>query len=92
MTPSPYETLEALVDRFDEAGAPISPESLADRLNADPDEIRDLLAVLQSHELITETGDGDVTPTVTGRELLELDVSDDDFVVIEARDDENETH
>jgi len=90
MTLSPYEALEALVELFDEEGGPIDPESLADRLNADSDEVRDRLAVLRSHELISETDDGDVAPTVTGRELLELDVSDDDFVVIEPGDDENE--
>jgi len=90
MTLSPYEILETLVERFGEEETPVAPESLAERLGVDPDEIRDQLAVLRSHELIAETEDGEVGPTVTGRELLGLDVADDDFVIIETRDDWDE--
>jgi len=88
MTWSTYHIIEVLVEAVDEEGMPATPASLAERVDGDPDAVRDRLDVLRSHELIADADDGGVVPTVTGRELLELGVDDDDFVVIETPDDD----
>lgn len=77
--------LELLISLHDRQKSPIRASRLADRLGADTDAVRDHLAALCSYELVKSRQNGWV-PTVTGRELLALDVDQDEFIIIDVPD------
>jgi len=77
--------LEQLVALHDRRERPVAVAALADRLETDPATVRETLEPLHSSRLAEPREDGWV-PTVTARELLDLDVDLDDPVVIELRD------
>lgn len=78
--------LELLVSLHDRHERPIGVDELTDRLDADQTAIRDQLVALCSYELVESDRNGWV-PTVTGRELLALDVDQDEFIIIDVPDD-----
>jgi predicted transcriptional regulator len=77
--------LERLIALYDRHERPVPASELADRLGTDPDAVRDHLAALRSSELVETDGTGWV-PTVTGRELLALDVDPEGFVIVDVPD------
>lgn len=75
--------LETLVILHDREGCPLGADRLAERLGAEAAEIRERLESLRSYELVKRSGDGPgYVPTITGRELLELDI-DGEFLVVD---------
>lgn len=77
--------LVALVDQYDATGKPQSPDSIASALDSPPVEVATHLESLADYELVTSDG-GTYRPTLTGRELLELDVFDDGGIIIDVPD------
>ncbi|MFB6219073.1 MAG: hypothetical protein ABEH77_07865 [Halobacteriaceae archaeon] len=80
--------LDALVGLHERDERPRSVARLAEEVDADPAAVREKLDALQSYELVKRAPEGGYLPTVTGRELLELDIDDDEFVVVEVPDEE----
>jgi predicted transcriptional regulator len=78
-----YRLLQQVVARYDERNQPVTAASLADAVDSDVPDVTDRLARLEDCELLASEGAG-VRPTVTGRELLELDIDDPEFFVIDS--------
>jgi predicted transcriptional regulator len=71
-----------LVDRYDTEEQPVTPAEAANRFDSDIRTVDDALDSLESQCLLATVGSG-YRPTVTARELLELDVDDDTFLVLD---------
>jgi predicted ArsR family transcriptional regulator len=83
--------LELLVDEYESAAEPPTASRLAARLAADPATVRGHLDALETYELVSRSataGDGEpgFEPTVTGRELLALDIDDDALIVLDVEE------
>lgn len=75
--------LDDLVRRYDDDEQPLRPEELTDELDADREDIADCLEELEANDLLASLEDG-YRPTVTVRELLELDIDfEETFVVLD---------
>jgi DNA-binding IclR family transcriptional regulator len=85
MSLSPYRLLEFVVGQYDDSGRPQRPTDIADQSGLSPAEAESQFERLRDCELVTREGAG-YRPTITGRELLELDI-DDEFVVVDAGED-----
>lgn len=84
MTIAPIELLSALVHRYDERGEPVTPAELAETVDADAALVREQFESFESKHLSKCVGAG-YRPTVTARELLELDIGDDALVILDAQ-------
>lgn len=71
-----------LTDAYETTSRPQSVAGIAAALDASPDDVADVLASLEALELVTAVGEG-YRPTVTAYELLELDVLEEEFVVLD---------
>jgi len=71
-----------LVGRYDAEERPVTPAEVADRFDSDMRTVDDALDSLESQCLLA-TADGGYRPTVTARELLELDVDDDTLLILD---------
>lgn len=78
--------LSEIVDRYDSHDRPLTRTELARCL--DSEDIGECLAELTDYELVVPVDEDCYRPTVTARELLELDLADDDVVVIDCPDDQ----
>jgi len=78
---SQLDLLAAIVDRYDQSGQPVKPEDFA-RTPTQLRAIRDCFEDFESKYLLARE-DGDYRPTVTTRELLELDIEDDELLLLD---------
>ena len=74
--------LEALVAAYDRQQRPVRVADLAAEVGATPSAVRACLAAFEACELIVLEDRG-ARPTVTGRELLELEVGDAALLVVD---------
>lgn len=81
MTVTPHRLLAFVVETYDEQNAPLCPSDIAAQFEVSTPEATRQFDRLHECELVTTEGDG-YRPTVTARELLELDI-DDEFVVVD---------
>ena len=82
--------LARIVERYDHDERPVTPATLSAVVDANESAIEVCLAELASNELLASV-DGGYRPTITARELLELDIDPEDALVIlafEAPDDD----
>lgn len=88
---SKRELLEALVRLSGDHGRPVTTSELSSKLDTDPAAIRDRIGSLMRYELVKRfPHEPGYVPTITGRELLELDI-EDEFVIVEFPDGDTET-
>lgn len=85
MEPTPLTLLSDLVEAYDERERPVSAAALATAHEAEPAAIVECLDRLATCELVDATPAG-YRPTVTARELLELDLDAGEFVVVDCPD------
>jgi DNA-binding IclR family transcriptional regulator len=86
MTPSPYRLLEFVVGTYDDLERPLTPADAATRFGMPRERADECFDRLVECELLATVDDG-YRPTITARELLELNI-DDEFVVVDADLDE----
>lgn len=87
MTRSRMQVLSETVRLYDERGEPITPTDLAATTELAPSTVRAYFDGFESKHLLKRAGDG-YRPTVTARELLELDVADDVTLILDVETDE----
>ena len=83
MTVSHMEVLAETVSRYDSREAPVTAVDLAAEIDADAETIRTCFEDFESKCLLKPVGDG-YRPTVTARELLDLDVDDEMLLILDA--------
>lgn len=86
MTPSPYRLLEFVVGTYDDLDRPLTPADAATQFGMTREQADECFDRLVKCELLARMDDG-YRPTITARELLELNI-DDEFVVVDANLDE----
>lgn len=74
MTLSPYQLLERTVSEYEDQQRPLTPAEAARRFGLSPNEVAARFERLAKCELLARVDEG-YRPTVTARELLELDVN-----------------
>lgn len=79
----PLRLLSELVEAYDERERAVPTDELARRVEGDPETVARCLASLQRSHLVQDVEDRRYRPTVTARELLQLDIADDDLVVLD---------
>lgn len=82
MSPSRYDVLVELVALYRESGAPVTTAAVAESLGVPEESLAESVESLRAFELVEAT-DGRYQPTVTGRELLELDVDPEGTLVLD---------
>jgi predicted transcriptional regulator len=82
MTVSRMEILYVTVSLYDSRAAAVVPADLTDELDVDRETVQTRFDEFKSKSLLTRGADG-YRPTVTARELLELDLDDDLLVVLD---------
>jgi len=83
LTDIDLKLLARVVDRYDDSTGPVTAAGLADVVDGEESDIRECLAGLAANELLAPV-EGGYRPTVTGRELLELDIDlENELVVFE---------
>lgn len=86
MTPqngNPFDLLEAFVSTHEEEGKPITVGELATQLGENPADVAEGLQSLKSYELVQHPDGEGYVPTITARELLELDIDTDTFLILD---------
>jgi len=83
MSVSPYRLLEFVVSTYDECEGPVTPVVAAERLDTRRALVDQRFETLEDCDLVRPLEDG-YRPTVTGRELLALDI-DDDVIIVDAQ-------
>jgi len=83
MTLSHMEILSETVSRYDSRVAPVTATELASEMDADAETIRGCFEDFESKCLVKPADEG-YRPTVTARELLELDVDEGMLLVLDA--------
>jgi hypothetical protein len=86
MNSSPYRLLEFVVRTYDDADRPLTPADAATSFDLDRERAADCFRRLAECELLASVEDG-YRPTITARELLELNI-EDEFVIVDANLDE----
>lgn len=86
MTTSQIQILSVLISRYDERDEPVTPAELAVAVDADTETVRELLVDFESKHLLQDVEDG-YRPTVTARELLELDIAADALLILDSQSD-----
>jgi len=86
MTVSPLEVLAEAIALYDARPAPVTPTELAEALDADVDTTRAYVTDFESKHLLQRVSDG-YRPTVTARELLELDIDDETGLILDPEPD-----
>jgi predicted transcriptional regulator len=84
MTGNKLQFLSWFVERYDAAEQPVTPIEAADHFGIDVETARTCFDEFESNDLLATVGDRGYRPTVTARELLELDVDDTEFLVLDA--------
>lgn len=75
------DVLEPIVARYDELERPVTARELVGVLEPSQSVIADCLSELADNELLAPEGDG-YRPTITARELLELDIDAKSSMVV----------
>lgn len=83
MTRNQLQVLSWFVDRYDAAEQPVTPAAAADHFGIDVDTARSCFEEFESNHLLKPVDDRGYRPTVTARELLELDFDDSEFLVLD---------
>ena len=76
------DLLAAIVDRYDQSKEPVNPADFA-QSPTQLQSVRECFRDFESKHLLAREA-GDYRPTVTARELLELHIDDDVFLVDDA--------
>ena len=87
MTRSQIRVLSETVSRYDARGEPVTPTELAATMGMDTDEVRTCFEDFESKHLLKRV-EGGYRPTVTARELLELDVSEETLLILDTEPEE----
>lgn len=82
MTISQMEILSCLVDRYDYREEPVTLDEVAMIVDADITTVRKHFDQFESNYLVKAVGDG-YRPTMTARELLDLDFDEDTFFILD---------
>lgn len=82
MTPSPYRLLEYVVATYDDLDRPLTLADAATQFGVTREKADECFDRLVECELLAMADEG-YRPTITARELLELNI-DDEFVVVDA--------
>jgi DNA-binding IclR family transcriptional regulator len=85
MTVTPHRLLEFVVETYDEQNGPLVQSDVAAQFGLSKAEATRQFDRLHDCELVATEGDG-YRPTVTARELLELDI-DDEFMIVDTGSD-----
>lgn len=80
------DLLEVLTTAYEQNEDPVAVSDLATRVEKDSAAITDSLQSLESYELVKQSGQAGYVPTITARELLEIDIDEDSFFVLEFQD------
>jgi len=86
MTVSQIQALSETVQLYETQGEPVTPAGLAAEMDAETEAIRTCFDDFESKHLLKRI-DGGYRPTVTARELLELDIENDDLVILDTEPD-----
>jgi hypothetical protein len=89
MNASPYHLLEFVVRTYDDVDRPLTPADAATSFDLDRERAADCFQRLTECELLASVENG-YRPTVTARQLLELDI-DEGVVVVDANLDEQDS-
>jgi predicted transcriptional regulator len=89
VTGNKIRLLAWLVDRYDATEQPVTPREAADRFDSDIETASDTFDSLESDCLLAAV-EGGYRPTITARELLELDIDDDTFLIVDTDPDGEE--
>ncbi len=79
---SSLTVLSRIVDRYDEDGKPVTPEEIAESVQIDPNAVQHCFEELEENLLLAPVDHG-FRPTVTARDLLELDIDDGKLVIVD---------
>lgn len=82
MEPSTHTVLVEVVDRYRESGEPVRARAVADSLGLTESAVSEPLDSLCEFELLQSVERG-YRPTVTAREMLELDIDLDETVALD---------
>jgi predicted transcriptional regulator len=77
------EILSEAVTAYDARDRPVTPTDVAEATSVDLDAIRATFEEFESKHLLKRVESG-YRPTVTARELLELDIDDDALLILDA--------
>jgi predicted transcriptional regulator len=91
MSHNQQQILSRVVDRYDADQQPVTPAEIANATGTDVAEVRACFDNLEENCLLTTVGDGGCRPTVTARELLELDVDEESLLILDTCPDESAT-
>lgn len=81
------QVLSETVTRYDTQEEPVTPEELAETVEGDIETVRGCFEEFESKHLL-KCVEGGYRPTVTARELLELDVPDSTLLVLDVEPEE----
>lgn len=73
--------LARLVEWYDESEEPLSPDTLTEQLDGNHEAIADCLETFAANDFLAPV-EGGYRPTVTARELLELDIDFEETVLV----------
>jgi predicted transcriptional regulator len=82
MDETQLQALSWIVDQYDAQERPVTPGDVAGHFESDVDAVRSCFANLESKCLLAQLDEG-YRPTVTARELLELDIDDDTVLILD---------
>lgn len=88
MNQNHIRVLTWLVDRYDDGTQPVTPSDVASHFEIDVDTAQACLETLEENHLLTTVADEGHRPTVTARELLELDIEDDSVLILDTEPEE----
>lgn len=91
MTLSTHALLAEVADGYDRTGEPVAARELRESLDVPGSALEESLDSLCEFELLERTARG-YRPTVTGRELLALDVELEDVLVLDFVDADGDSH
>jgi predicted transcriptional regulator len=90
MSENQIEVLSRVVDRYDTENRPVTPAEIATTTGSDVETVRSCFENLEANCLLTAVDGGGYRPTITARELLELDVDDDTFLILDTCSEEQQ--
>lgn len=87
MTDNPnLAVLELIVELYDRRGEPLPIEVLSESLERPDAAMQVVIDHLEACHMVRTVDDSGYRPTITARELLELDLDDDALIVVETED------
>lgn len=80
--------LERIVEQYDEEEQPVTAVEVGVSCAIDEESVRACFETLERNHLIVPVSDSGYRPTITARELLELDLDDDGVFILDAEPEE----